>query len=353
MRTVTVNVSTSYDVVIGGGLIARAGELAARVIKPCTAAIITDSTVDGIYGAQVEQSFERAGFDTLRYAFEAGEAHKRLGTLEGILEFLAENQLTRTDIIVALGGGVPGDVAGFAAAVYARGIRFVQIPTTLLAAVDSSVGGKTAVDLAAGKNMAGAFHQPSLVITDTDVMRALPSARLSDGAGEIVKYGVLASPELFEIMRAGDWTARMDDIIARSVEIKRDVVCADEFDTGLRRGLNLGHTFGHAIEKCAGFTLSHGMCVGIGVAIAAGAAGKNELCAQILETNRACGLPVDVDYAPDALARAALSDKKRRGSKIALVLPERIGACRIEEIDVSSLPEFFERGIKTVKELTR
>lgn len=353
MRKVHIDTSTAYDVLIGGGLIGRAGELMAQVIKRCTAAIITDTTVDALYGDVVEKSLKDAGFSTLRYAFCAGEQHKRLSTLEGILEFLAENHMTRSDVIVALGGGVPGDVAGFAAAVYARGIRFVQIPTTLLAAVDSSVGGKTAVDLMGGKNMAGAFHQPSLVITDTDVMRDLPAERLSDGAGEIVKYGVLVDPGLFEMMGSGDWVEHMGEIIEKSVSIKRDVVNADEFDVGLRRQLNLGHTFGHAIEKCAGFTLAHGQCVGIGIAIAAGAVGDKELCRAVLNVNRACGLPTDVDYSCDELARAALSDKKRQGGRIALVLPEKIGRCRIEEVDVSQLPDAFRRGIGMVKELAQ
>lgn len=351
MRKVHINTSSPYDVLIGPGLIGRAGELIKEVVKPCTAAIITDTTVDALFGAQVEKSLKDAGFATLKYAFPAGEENKRLSTLEGILEYLCENHLTRSDIIVALGGGVPGDVAGFAAAVYARGIRFVQIATTLLAAVDSSVGGKTAVDLASGKNMAGAFHQPELVITDTDVMRALPEDRLSDGAGEIVKYGVLTSPMLFEMMKKGGWLDNMDEIIEKSVSIKRDVVNADEFDTGLRRLLNLGHTFGHAIEKCANFTLAHGQCVGIGTAIAAGYTGNRELCREILAANKASGLPTDVEFSPEELSQAALSDKKRMGGKIALVLPVKIGECRIENINVACLTDAFRRGVEMVKEL--
>ena len=353
MRKVHINTSSPYDVLIGPGLISKSGELIREVIKPCTAAIITDTTVDALYGETVENSLKNAGFSTIKYAFPAGEENKRLSTLENILEFLCENHLTRTDVVVALGGGVPGDVAGFAAAVYARGVRFVQIATTLLAAVDSSVGGKTAVDLASGKNMAGAFHQPALVITDTDVMRALPADRLSDGAGEIVKYGVLSSPELFEMMKTENWLDKIDEIIEKSVAIKRDVVNADEFDTGVRRLLNLGHTFGHAIEKCADFTLAHGQCVGIGTAIAAGAAGKKELCREILAANKAANLPTDVTFTPEELASAALSDKKRTGKKIALIFPETIGRCIIEEIDVSNLPAAFRRGIETVKELNQ
>ena len=187
-------------------------------------------------------------------------------------------------------------MAGFAAAVYARGIRFVQIPTTLLAAVDSSVGGKTAVDLRAGKNLAGCFHQPSLVLTDVSVMRALPPALLADGAGEIIKYGVLADEALFEQMRRPDWMEHLEEIIVRSVSVKRDLVCEDEFDTGARRLLNLGHTFGHAIERCSNYTLSHGQAVAVGTLMAAGAANRPELCRAIRAANtglraaRPCGV---------------------------------------------------------------
>lgn len=344
MRTVHVNASESYDVMIGSGLLERAGKLISGVIRPCCAAIITDENVDALYGRQIEESLRRAGFSVLRFAFPAGEVNKRLSTLEAILEFLGEIHFTRSDVIVALGGGVVGDVAGFAAAVYARGVRFVQIPTTLLAAVDSSVGGKTAVDLQAGKNLAGCFHQPSLVITDTDVIRSLDENLLSDGAAEIIKYGILCDPVLFTQMGEA-WKNSLEEIIERSVTIKRDIVRADEFDNGERRLLNLGHTFGHAIEKCSGFSVTHGQGVAIGMEIAAGAAEKEAICSEIIRTNRACGLPTCCPFDAQQLAQAALSDKKRMGSRIALVLPERIGECRIAETDVSMLEDAFRRGL--------
>ena len=267
MQTVRIEASTPYDVRIGAGAIEHLGAWAREVLGKCRAAIVTDATVNALYGEAAEASLRAAGMDPIRFAFPAGERNKRLSTLEDILEWLAESQITRADAIVALGGGVPGDVAGFAAAVYARGIRFVQVPTTLLAAVDS-------------------FHQPSLVVTDTAVLRALPAGLRSDGAAEIIKYGVLADPALFAQMCRPDWAAGLDEIVARSVAIKRDFVRADEFDNGARRMLNLGHTFGHAIEKCSGFALSHGQGVAIGMAIAAGAAGRPELCAAILRANR-------------------------------------------------------------------
>lgn len=350
-RTVHVATAHPYDVLIGPGLLPRAGEELRRVCAPCRAAIITDTTVNALYGEAVEQSLQSAGFSTLRYAFPAGEKNKTWQTLGGILEFLAENRLTRADLVVALGGGVPGDVAGFAAAVYARGVRFVQLATTLLAAVDSSVGGKTAVDLKAGKNLAGAFHQPELVLTDTEVMAALPAELLRDGAAEIIKAGVIADESLFDAMTRPDWRRQLPKIIARSVEIKRDVVEGDEFDTGARQLLNLGHTFGHAIEKCSGFALTHGQGVAIGMVLAACAAGQKEAARAVCAANRCCGLPTMTAFSAEELAEAALSDKKRQGGSISLVLPERIGACRLEKIPVEALEGVFARALAAAKEI--
>ncbi|MDR0897756.1 MAG: 3-dehydroquinate synthase [Oscillospiraceae bacterium] len=351
MTSIPIEASVPYDVKIASGLLEGAGEAMCEVIAPCRIAIITDSTVNGLYGAQAERSLRDAGYATVRYAFPAGEQNKTLDTLSDILECLAENQMTRSDAIVALGGGVVGDVAGFAAAVYARGIRYVQIPTTLLAAVDSSVGGKTAVDLRAGKNLAGSFHQPSLVLTDTDILEALPEPLLSDGAAEVIKYGVLRDPELLDWLCAGEVRSRMPEIITRSVQIKRDFVLADEFDTGLRQQLNLGHTFGHAIEKCSAFTVTHGQGVAIGMALAAGAANRADVCRAILAANRACGLPTACPYSATELAQAALTDKKRLGDRITLVLPERVGLCKLESIPIHALEDAFARGLHMLEAL--
>jgi len=184
MKTVRVEASGCYDVMIGSGILDQAGALLQKIMSPCRAAIITDDIVQGLFGSRVEKSLQAAGFKTEIFAFPNGEKQKTLQTLADALEWLAEIHLSRSDLVVALGGGVPGDLAGFAAAVYCRGVRFIQIPTTLLAAVDSSVGGKTAVDLKAGKNLAGAFHQPELVICDTDIMKNLPPELRRDGAAK-------------------------------------------------------------------------------------------------------------------------------------------------------------------------
>jgi len=342
MRKVEVHASRNYDILIGHDLMAHCGEWCARVIKPCTAALITDDVVDALYADTVKNSLESAGYAVHKFVFPNGERSKNWQTLGEMLEFMAEHQLTRGDIVVALGGGVTGDMAGFAAAVYARGIRFVQIPTTLLAAVDSSVGGKTAVDLKAGKNMAGAFHQPELVICDTDVLKALPEERIWDGAGEMLKYGILQDPELFESMKNGTWQQAMEETVAKCVSIKRDYVMEDEKDTGVRQFLNLGHTFGHAVEKCSGFSISHGQGVGIGLLMAARAAGV--AVSQVEEALKACGLPTQSPYPARQLSEAALSDKKRKGGKITLVLPEKIGKCCLKTIPVEELPFYFAHG---------
>ncbi len=346
MRKVHVAASTEYDVLIGEGLIDKAGELTKKVVRPCKCLIVTDDTVDELYGDRVQISFSYAGFDVSRFAFPAGEASKNLSTLSDILDALGVARLSRSDLVVALGGGVVGDIAGFAAAIYTRGIRFVQIPTTLLAAVDSSVGGKTAIDMPFGKNMVGAFHQPSLVVTDTDVLRELPALQLSNGAAEAVKCGVLNDPDLFALLAGGDWLDDVDEVVARCVAYKRDVVAGDEFDTGSRAFLNLGHTFGHAIEHLSGLKLLHGQAVAVGTVMAASAAGcPVEMITRLAGCMKRNGLPVRCDYDARALADAALADKKRSGSTITLVLPDAIGKCHLEKVPVTDLPAWFERAL--------
>ena len=352
MRTVSIDASTQYDVLIGPGLIDRAGELAARAVAPCRALVVSDSNVAPLYGERVLDSLRRAGFDAALHAFPAGEAHKDLPTLAGILTALGEGRYTRTDLVVALGGGVTGDMAGFAAAIYCRGMRFIQIPTTLLAAVDSSVGGKTAIDMPFGKNMVGAFHQPSLVVTDTDVIRALPEEIFACGAAEVIKTAVLYDEPLFSLLEDGSWADRLDEVVERCVRWKRDVVAGDEFDTGARAFLNLGHTFGHAIEKCSGLTVSHGQAVAVGTLMAAGAAGcPAEMILRLAECVRRNGLPTRCPYPAGALAEAALSDKKRAGESITLVLPERIGKCYLKKVPVAELKDWFDRALASQEAL--
>lgn len=349
MITVDVNASKRYNIYIGKGLLERAGELALEKIKPCTAAIITDDKVDALYSEKLTQSLESAGFKTVKYVFPNGEASKNAKTFVDILEFLAKNQLGRTDVIFALGGGVVGDMAGFAAACYLRGIRFVQLPTTLLAAVDSSVGGKTGIDLEAGKNLAGAFYQPEMVVCDPELLDTLDKGVFADGLAEAIKYGAIYDRDMLDLTSAD--VLDIEAIIKRSVEIKADVVEKDEKESGIRQILNFGHTFGHAVEKCSNYTVSHGSAVAIGIAMVARACEKlgmieksyRERLEEILKKN---SLPTRTDFDADALFEAMLSDKKRRNGNITLVLPKIPGECELLSLTLEKAKELLKLGLK-------
>ena len=342
IQTIPVRVSPAYDVTIGPGLLAQCGERLAALFPPCQAAVIADSTVAGLYLDTVTASLRQAGFTVSTHLFPAGESHKNLSTLSDLLESLARARLTRSDCVVALGGGVTGDMAGFAAAVYLRGIRCVQLPTTLLSAVDSSVGGKTAVDLAAGKNLAGAFFQPAAVLCDTDCLTSLPKDVFADGAAEAIKTGVLCDETLFALFEDGTLTADPAQVIARCVGYKAGVVERDEREQGERKLLNLGHTVGHAIEKCSGYTIPHGHAVAAGLAVIARAAEalgwtEEPLAERIAACLAKNGLPTKTTFSAQDLTQAALSDKKRSGGNITLVIPQRIGQCMLKTLPVTEL----------------
>ncbi len=351
MRKVIVKASTEYAILLGRGILGTLGEEVKKRIVPCKAAIITDTNVEKLYAGEVQESLHKAGFTTCCFAYPAGEQSKHIGTLSDMLEFLAEEEVTRQDIIIALGGGVAGDMAGFAAAVYQRGIRFVQVPTTFLAAVDSSVGGKTAIDLKAGKNMAGAFYQPHLVLCDVDTLDTLPEEVFADGIAETLKYGVIGDADLFEKTASGDFQTDLEEVIETCVKMKRDIVMEDEFDTGQRQLLNLGHTLGHAIEKKSSFTISHGHAVAIGMHLIArvaeetgmAEAGLAEKIKLALEKNH---LPVSIDYEAEDIVEGVLKDKKRRGGEISFVFPTKIGHCEIVKIPVEEVTELVRKALK-------
>ena len=350
MNTVRVNASRSYDVLIGSGLLDTLGSHAAAMKKARKVCIVSEANVWPLYGERAKSSLLRAGLEVAEFIFPAGEQFKNAAVYLNLLYYLADQQLTRTDLIVALGGGVVGDLAGFAAATYMRGIPFIQIPTTLLAAVDSSVGGKTAIDLPVGKNLVGAFYQPALVLCDTDCLNTLPEDIFRDGCAEVIKYGILYDPALFAHLAEKGLDFDREMVITRCVELKRDVVAEDEFDTGARMKLNLGHTIGHGAEAQSHFEISHGKGVAIGMAIVsrAGAArgicdnGTKDAILSILDKFR---LPVSCDYSAESLYRAALSDKKRSGGTVNLIIPERIGFCRIEPTPVENIQSFIEAGL--------
>ena len=237
-----------------------------------------------------------------------------------------------------------GDITGFAAATYLRGIAYIQVPTTLLAAVDSSVGGKTAIDLPAGKNLCGAFCQPRLVVCDTDTLNTLPEDVFRDGCAEVIKYGILYDPKLFSDLEEAGLAFDRETVIARCAELKRDVVAEDEFDTGSRMKLNLGHTIGHGIEATSNFTVSHGKAVAMGIAIVS----KASKCPdhdRIIRTLEQFGLPFKTNSSAEAIYRCARSDKKRNGSTVNLIIPQRIGNCCIQPIPMSELKSFIEAGL--------
>lgn len=349
MNIIKVKASSEYDVIIERGALSRAGELAASVISPCSLCIVTDDTVDALYAGALEESLTSAGFKTVKFVIPHGEASKNTVSLVSLLEFMAEHALTRADAIVALGGGVVGDLAGFAAAVYLRGIKFIQIPTTLLACVDSSVGGKTGVDLAAGKNLAGAFHQPSLVICDPDTLETLTPEIFSDGCAEVIKYALINDKPLFELIGRGI-KENIEDVIAVCVKNKAEIVAADEFDTGRRQLLNLGHTVGHAIEARSHFEISHGCAVAMGTVIVARAAVSLGLCdkAELREMIKVLGahaLPTECPYSAEELTEISLKDKKRFGDTLTLVVPYAIGDSRLYKIHVNELKDFIQRGL--------
>ncbi len=351
MRAVEVAASGRYEVLIGSGLLGRAGELVRQVLPNAEKiAVISESTVWPLYGEALCRSLEGAGYEiAVRCVLPAGEESKNGMSFLKILNSMAEGRLTRSDAAVALGGGMVGDITGFAAASYLRGIACVQIPTTLLAAVDSSVGGKTAIDLAVGKNLAGAFCQPARVICDPDALSTLPADIFTDGCAEVIKYGVLRDSALFAHLeeRGGDFD--LEYVLERCVSIKRDYVCADEFDNGERRQLNLGHTLGHAVEAASNFELSHGKSVAVGLAVVARAAAARGICsgecaARIVSLLEKFGLPVKTDLPMDALYTHMLSDKKRLGGTVNIIVPEEIGRCRVLPLAVEAARDFMEAG---------
>lgn len=351
MKRIQVTASKNYEVLVGRGLLRDLGAYIKELTKAQKVAVISDSNVWPIFGEKVLKSLENAGFyNTISYVFPAGEESKNGETYLSLLNFLATEKLTRSDCIIALGGGVVGDMTGFAAATYLRGIDYIQVPTTVLAAVDSSVGGKTAIDLASGKNLVGAFYQPKLVLCDIDTLDTLPQDIFRDGCAEIIKYGVLYDPQLFSHLEENGLDFDREWVISRCIELKRDVVAEDEFDRGERQKLNLGHTIGHSVEANSHYALSHGKAVAIGMAIVSRAAAALGLC----DNNTASAieaivqkfqLPTATTDTAGAIYEGALSDKKRFGSVVNLIVPTKIGNCIIHTVTVEELKTFIEAGL--------
>ncbi len=350
MTTVEINASKSYQVKIGHSLLSQIGAEINKLGYVRKVCIVSDSNVWPLYGEKVLTSLLKAGLQACYFLIPAGEDSKNGANYLDLLNHLAENRLTRTDVIAALGGGVVGDLAGFAAATFLRGIRFVQIPTTLLAAVDSSVGGKTAIDLPSGKNLAGAFCQPSMVLCDIDTLNSLPEDVFRDGCAEIIKTAILFDPSLFKTLCQDTLAFDRESVIACCVTHKRDIVRADEFDRGERQKLNLGHTVGHCVETLSNYTLSHGKSVAIGTAIIARAAAKLGLCSQETATKiqwllMNFELPTTTTLSAKNLAACARTDKKRTGTTINLIIPKEIGSCILYPISINDIESIIEAGL--------
>lgn len=350
MKTLNVKVGKGYNIFIEKGLMSSCGKYIKEVSNAAKVCLISDTNVYKIYGNTVEEQLRAVGYDVYTYVFDAGEESKTTATVISMVEFMAENGLIRNDLVVALGGGVCGDMAGFAAAIYLRGIDFVQIPTSLLAQVDSSVGGKTAVDLPQGKNLCGAFHQPVLVLIDPNTLDTLTPHFFSDGMAEVIKMGCIKSASLFEKTENQNAKDIIDDIIFECVSIKAGVVERDEKEHGERALLNFGHTSGHAIEKLHNFTtISHGEAVGIGMVMItkAGEAngitekGTSERIANVLKKHNL--MTEDSNDLHDIIA-CMNADKKRTADSINFVLLSKIGESFTQKIKNEDIPKFF--GLK-------
>lgn len=345
MKKIRINTSTPYDVLIERGSISDCGRYIAETVKTRRAAIITDDIVEKLYGDTVRNSLNENGFEHSTFCFKNGEASKNLSILSDIYDFLSENDITRKDVLIALGGGVVGDITGFAAATFLRGLDFVQIPTTLLAQIDSSVGGKTAVDLKSGKNLVGSFKQPALVICDSDTLKTLTPEFLSDGMAEAVKYGMIRDEKLFSLIESKNLETVdtiMDEIVYTCVDIKRDVVEHDEFDRGERMILNFGHTIGHAVEGWHNYKdFTHGKGVAVGMCCITGRFAP-ELSDRLESCLKAYDLPVKTEAPMSELLPFCSKDKKRETNNISYIVCPVVGRAEIRKNTVQEFKKLME-----------
>lgn len=357
LTRITVRASKNYDILMKQGLLGDAAEHIAQIFPPAGSrcCLVCDKTVHALYGQErhpLLQALSGAGYETCTYVFRPGEESKSLDTAADLCRFMEENSLTRNDFVIALGGGVCGDLAGFAASIYMRGIPYVQIPTTLLAMADSSVGGKTGVNTKAGKNMLGTFWQPALVLADPDCLETLSEKQLLNGLAEIVKAAFIADGSIIDAISEG-----LPQAAAKAVQVKKEIVEADEREAGRRKLLNFGHTIGHAIERCSDYAVPHGYAVMTGMyltALAAESLGWTDAADQtgrpVSELIRAVmdafAYPLYTEYPAKALAEAAASDKKRAADSITIVYPDRPGRCTMRELPAGELESFIEAGLK-------
>lgn len=351
---INIDTSKKYNIEIAPNLLDDLGErisslsFFASSYKVC---IVTDTNVAKLYLKQAKHSLLNKHFEVCDFVLDAGESNKKIDSVMAIANLLAEKHFTRSDIIIALGGGVVGDIAGFTASVFMRGIPYMQAPTTLLAGIDSSIGGKTAINLTNGKNLIGSFYQPSAVFFDTKTLETLGKCELMDGISEIIKVGIIGDAELFALFENNSPQTLgkfIHPAIVRAINVKKHIIEVDEKETGIRSMLNLGHTIGHAIEKCSNYKISHGQAVAIGLLHMAKIADKNGLLSEPDLVNRLLSLykkydfDVDLPFSPAMLASVALNDKKRSGDTIKLVLPVAVGKCIMRDFAVDKLANLFD-----------
>ncbi len=349
MIKLNINVSKKYEVLIGKNLLAKAPLYIEKVAKSKKLFVLTDDIVEGLYGKTFIKLMTDAGFQTELFVIKNGEESKNFEVYKSIINSLASKGFTRNDSLIALGGGVVGDIGGFGAATYQRGMGLIQIPTTLLAAVDSSVGGKTAIDLEYGKNLLGSFYQPDLVICDIDTFKTLDRDIYMDGMAEVIKYSILEKVSFKDWLKNEDLLDISQETVFECVRIKQVIVEEDELDKGIRQVLNLGHTIGHSIELLSNYTVSHGLAVAKGlnaiakISYTLGFCDKKTLdyIYNLLNLHK---YPLTISYTEEELAHAILSDKKREDSHINLILIKDIGSCFIHKLKVDQLVDLFKKA---------
>ena len=352
MMTVTVRASREYNVEIGDGIISKLGEMTKAVCpKAIKALIVSETNVAALYLDVVKAQLEGAGLEVVTYVFEAGEKSKNINEIAGMWDKMAEAGFTRTDLVVGLGGGVTTDMAGFAASTFLRGIDVIQVPTSLLAMVDASVGGKTGIDIPMGKNQVGAFWQPSLVLEDTSFLNTLPDDVFTEGMGEVTKYAFIMDEKLMDMLEKQNGNIRddaavLENVIGMCVADKAEVINEDENDNGRRQILNYGHTAGHVIERDSGFTKPHGICVAKGMGIFMDACVKDgtlsaEDAKRMKDLLTMYKLPASDDITPEDIVKGAMNDKKKRGNTLSVILVNKIGKAEIKKMTAEEFLKFL------------
>ncbi len=348
MKSIEVNTSRKYNVIVGSGAIDALRISLENVIGAKKIMIVSDDNVAPLHLENLKNKIGNS-FEFFTHVLSNGEEHKNIEAVLGIISDMQDHEFDRNDAVMALGGGVVGDISAFAASVYMRGIDFVNIPTTLLSQVDSSVGGKTGVDFGGAKNIIGSFYQPKLVVCDTDYLNTLPSNIFADGCAEVIKYAFINDPDLLCVIEDGI-RKNIDEVVYRCVRNKNKIVSTDEFDRGLRGLLNFGHTVGHAVESLSAYRISHGSAVSIGMRIITEAFEKADICEKgvsdkltaVLQAN---DLPIESGFTAEDIIDVIRKDKKKSGENISVIIPKSLCKCEIEKMS-------FEKLYSIIKEVS-